>query len=74
MISGEIIDAVLARGSGVHEGKLRIFEQYALGQSEKENAVFLKEELVELNAELDMDAAKMPEETPGKEKNSGPEL
>lgn len=30
--------------------------------------------LVELNAELDMDAAKMPEETPGKEENSGPEL
>ena len=44
MISGEIIDAVLARGSGVHEGKLRIFEQYALGQSEKENAAFLKQE------------------------------
>lgn len=44
MISGEIIDAVLTRGSGVSEGKLRIFEQYALGQSEKENAVFLKEE------------------------------
>lgn len=44
LISGEIIDAVLARGSGVHEGKLRIFEQYALGQSEKENAAFLKQE------------------------------
>ena len=44
MISGEIIDAVLARGSGISEGKLRIFEQYALGQSEKENAAFLKQE------------------------------
>ena len=30
--------------------------------------------LVELNAELDMDAVKIPEETPGKEENSGPEL
>ena len=30
--------------------------------------------LVELNAELDMDAAKIPEETSGKEENSGPEL
>ena len=30
--------------------------------------------LVELNAELDMDAAKKPEETPAKRKISGPEL
>lgn len=44
LISGEIINAILTNGSGVSEGKLRIFEQYALGQSEKENAVFLKEE------------------------------
>ena len=43
-VSGEIINAILTNGSGVSEGKLRIFEQYALGQSEKENAVFLKEE------------------------------
>ena len=43
-VSGEIINAILTHGSGVSEGKLRIFEQYALGQSEKENAVFLKEE------------------------------
>ena len=42
--SQEIIDAVLARGSGVSEGKLRIYEQFQKSLSKKENADFLKNE------------------------------
>ena len=42
--SQEIIDAVLTRGSGVSEGKMRIYEQFQKSLSAKENAVFLKEE------------------------------
>lgn len=42
--SGEIIDAVLTRGSGVSEGKMRIYEQFQKSLSAKENADFLKEE------------------------------
>ena len=42
--SQEIIDAVLARGSGVSEGKMRIYEQFEKSLSAKENADFLKNE------------------------------
>ena len=42
--SQEIIDAVLTRGSGVSEGKFRIYEQFEKSLSAKENADFLKEE------------------------------
>ena len=42
--SQEIIDAVLTRGSGVSEGKMRIYEQFQKSLSAKENADFLKEE------------------------------
>ena len=42
--SQEIIDAVLTRGSGVSEGKFRIFEQFEKSLSAKENADFLKNE------------------------------
>ena len=42
--SQEIIDAVLTRGSGVSEGKMRIYEQFEKSLSAKENADFLKEE------------------------------
>ena len=42
--SQEIIDAVLTRGSGISEGKMRIYEQFQRSLSSKENADFLKEE------------------------------
>ena len=42
--SQEIIDAVLTRGSGVSEGKFRIYERFEKSLSAKENADFLKEE------------------------------
>ena len=42
--SQEIIDAVLTRGSGVSEGKMRIYEQFEKSLSAKENAEFLKNE------------------------------
>ncbi len=42
--SQEIIDAVLTRGSGVSEGKFRIFEQFEKSLSAKENTDFLKDE------------------------------
>ena len=42
--SQEIIDAVLTRGSGVSEGKLRIYEQFQKSLSKKENVDFLKDE------------------------------
>ena len=42
--SQEIIDAVLARGSGISEGKMRIYEQFQKSLSAKENADFLKNE------------------------------
>ena len=43
-ISQEDIDAVLTRGSGVSEGKLRIYAQFQKGQTAEENAQFLKKE------------------------------
>ena len=42
--SQEIIDAVLTRGSGISEGKMRIYEQFQKSLSAKENADFLKNE------------------------------
>lgn len=42
--SQEMIDAVLTRGSGVSEGKFRIYEQFEKSLSAKENADFLKNE------------------------------
>lgn len=42
--SQEIIDAVLCRGSGVSEGKMRIYEQFQKSLSAKENAEILKNE------------------------------
>lgn len=42
--SQEVIDAVLTRGSGVSEGKMRIYEQFEKSLSAKENADFLKNE------------------------------
>ena len=42
--SQEIIDAVLANGSGFSEDKMRIYEQFEKSLSAKENADFLKNE------------------------------
>jgi N12 class adenine-specific DNA methylase/adenine-specific DNA methylase len=43
-ISQEDIDAVLTRGSGVHEGKFRIYEQYLKQEPNENNIAFLKDE------------------------------
>ena len=40
----EAIDYVLTGGSGVHEGKYRILEQFEKGESTEENVKFLKSE------------------------------
>ena len=42
--SQELIDAALTRGSGVEEGKMRIYEQYQKSLSKSENISFLKKE------------------------------
>ena len=42
--SQEIIDAILANGSGFSEGKMRIYERFEKSLSAKENADFLKNE------------------------------
>ena len=42
--SQEIIDAVLTRGSGVSEGKMRIYEQFENSHSAKEHADYNKNE------------------------------
>ena len=42
--SQEIIDAILANGSGFSEGKMRIYEQFEKSLSAKENADFMKNE------------------------------
>jgi len=44
VISQEDIDAVLTRGSGVHEGKYRIYEQYLKQETHEANVAFLKDE------------------------------
>ena len=43
-IAQEEIDAVLTRGSGVHNGKFRIYEQYLKKEGSAENISFLKNE------------------------------
>ena len=43
-ISQEDIDAVLLHGSGIADGKFRVFEQFETAHSATENASFLKEE------------------------------
>ncbi len=42
--SQEVIDRVLTRGSGISEGKMRIYEQFQKSLSHSENAEFLKNE------------------------------
>ena len=42
--SQEIIDAVLTRGSGISDGKMRIYEQFQKSLSAKDNVSFLKKE------------------------------
>lgn len=44
VISQEDIDAVLLRGSGISDGKFRIYEQFLKQESPEKNAAFLKEE------------------------------
>lgn len=43
-ISQEDIDAVLTRGSGIHDGKYRIYEQYLKQEPHEANVAFLKDE------------------------------
>lgn len=43
-ISQEDIDAVLTRGSGIHDGKYRIYEQYLKQETHEANVAFLKDE------------------------------
>lgn len=38
------IDTILCRGSGICDGKLRIYEQFLKNESKEENAAFLKKE------------------------------
>lgn len=44
VISQEDIDAVLTRGSGIHDGKYRIYEQYLKQETAESNVAFLKNE------------------------------
>lgn len=44
VISQEDIDAVLTRGSGIHDGKYRIYEQYLKQETHEANVAFLKDE------------------------------
>ena len=44
VISQEDIDAVLTRGSGIHDGKYRIYEQYLKQETHEANVSFLKDE------------------------------
>ena len=44
VISQEDIDAVLARGSGIYDGKYRIYEQYLKQETHEANVAFLKDE------------------------------
>ena len=43
-ISQEDIDAVLTRGSGIYDGKYRIYEQYLKQETHEANVAFLKDE------------------------------
>lgn len=44
VISQEDIDAVLTHGSGIHDGKYRIYEQYLKQETHEANVSFLKDE------------------------------
>lgn len=44
VISQEDIDAVLTRGSGIYDGKYRIYEQYLKRDTHEANVAFLKDE------------------------------
>lgn len=44
VISQEDNDAVLTRGSGIHDGKYRIYEQYLKQETHEANVSFLKDE------------------------------
>ena len=44
VISQEDIDAVLTRGSGIYDGKYRIYEQYLKQETHEANIAFLKNE------------------------------
>lgn len=44
VISQEDIDAVLTRGSGIYDGKYRIYEQYLKRDTHEANVTFLKDE------------------------------
>ena len=44
VISQEDIDAVLTRGSGIHDRKFRIYEQYLKQETHEANVAFLKDE------------------------------
>ena len=44
VISQEDIDTVLTRGSGIHDGKYRIYEQYLKQETHEANVSFLKDE------------------------------
>ena len=56
--SQEIIDAVLTRGSGISEGKMRIYEQFEKSLSAKENADFLKKKNGEQNLQSSKEIVK----------------
>ena len=43
-ISQEDIDAILTRGSGIHQGKFRIYDQFLKQDSSENNIAFLKNE------------------------------
>ena len=43
-VSQEDIDAILTRGSGIHQGKFRIYEQFLKQDSSENNIAFLKNE------------------------------
>ena len=43
-ISQEVIDAIIKRGSGVSQGKMRIYAQYLKKESKEDNIKFLKNE------------------------------
>ena len=43
-ISQEDIDVILTRGSGIHQGKFRIYEQFLKQESSESNIAFLKNE------------------------------
>lgn len=65
-ISQEDIDAVLQDGSGIEDGKYRIYEQFQKSLSQSENAAFLKEEYGIGGAYPKIDASRIDEWHDGK--------